>query len=53
MPTGEDQDPFSLAIERQKSGASENKVRFAFQCFAEINGHNVRNDLSQPELGAQ
>ena len=38
MTTSTEQEAFSLIIERQKSGASENDIRFAFQRFMEIAG---------------
>ena len=38
MITSTEQEAFSLVIERQKSGASENDIRFAFQRFMEIAG---------------
>ena len=33
MTASTEQEAFSLVIERQKSGASENDIRFAFQTF--------------------
>ena len=38
MTTSSEQEAFSLVIDRQKSGASENDIRFAFQRFMEIAG---------------
>ena len=33
MTSNTEQEAFSLVIERQKGGASENDIRFAFQTF--------------------
>ena len=46
MTTSTEQEAFSLVIERQKSGASENDIRFAFQRFMEIAGVAGADEMS-------
>ena len=41
-----EQEAFSLVIERQKSGASESDIRFAFQRFMEIAGVAPASEMS-------
>ena len=52
--SGTEQEAFSLVIERQKSGASESDIRFAFQRFMEIAGVAPASEMSTeapPGLG--
>ena len=41
-----EQEAFSLVIERQQSGASENDIRFAFQRFMEVAGVAPASEMS-------
>ena len=54
MTSNTEQEAFSLVIERQKSGASENDIRFAFQTFMVTAGLAKADDMSTegpPGLG--
>ena len=46
MTTNTEQEAFSLVVERQKSGASENDIRFAFQRFMETAGVAGADEMS-------
>lgn len=46
MTISTEQEAFSLVIERQNSGASENDIRFAFQRFIEIAGVAAADEMS-------
>ena len=46
MTTTNEQEAFSLVIERQKGGASENDIRFAFQTFMVTAGLAKADDMS-------
>ena len=54
MTSNTEQEAFSLVIERQKGGASENDIRFAFQTFMVTAGLAKADDMSTegpPGLG--
>ena len=54
MILDKEQEAFSLVIERQKVGASENDIRFAFQRFMEVSGVATASEMSTegpPGLG--
>ena len=54
MTTEKKQEAFSLVIERQKTGASENDIRYAFQRFMEVAGVTTATEMSTegpPGLG--
>ena len=54
MTTSSEQEAFSLVIERQKLGASENDIRYAFQRFMEAAGVATAAEMSTegpPGLG--
>ena len=46
MTTSKEQEAFSLVIERQKGGASENDIRYAFQRFMEVAGVATAAEMS-------
>ena len=46
MVTSKEQEAFSLVIERQNSGASENDIRFAFQTFMLASGLAKADEMS-------
>ncbi len=54
MTTSSEQEAFSLVIERQKGGATENDIRYAFQRFMEVAGVVTATEMSTegpPGLG--
>ena len=46
MTTSKEQEAFSLVVERQQSGASENDIRYAFQRFMEVTGVATAAEMS-------
>ena len=46
MTSNNEQEAFSLVIERQQHGASENDIRFAFQRFMEVAGVATASEMS-------
>ena len=46
MITTNEQEAFSLVMEHQKGGASENDIRFAFQRFMDIAGVAPASEMS-------